>query len=197
MPRINRLREKRKELLPVVARAFTELGYRRATTAQIAQRCGVQENILYRLWADKKAMYIAAIDYVYELSEQVWLKLLSKDGSNVSTARRLLEFESKHHGEFGHYRIIFNGLVEADDPDVRDALRRMFQRFHRFLEAQIVAHRRGRKRREHPSAALTAWAVIGLGTAVNIGHELGLLQEPDRSRLIRDVGGELLEGDTA
>ena len=56
MPRVSRLAEKRRELLPIVARAFADLGYRRTTTAALAGSCGVQENILYRLWPDKKAM---------------------------------------------------------------------------------------------------------------------------------------------
>ena len=46
MPRPNQTLEKRRELLPVIARAFAELGYRRATTAELARRCGVRENIL-------------------------------------------------------------------------------------------------------------------------------------------------------
>ena len=51
MPRPSKADERRRELLPLVAEAFSELGYRRATTAELAARCGVQENILYRLMA--------------------------------------------------------------------------------------------------------------------------------------------------
>ena len=49
MARPSQSPEKIKELLPVVARAFAELGYRRTTTADLARRCGVRENVLYRL----------------------------------------------------------------------------------------------------------------------------------------------------
>ena len=72
MPRISQIDEKRKELLPIVAQTFAELGYRRATTAELALRCEVRENILYRIWSDKKAMFIASIDYVYEQAASVW-----------------------------------------------------------------------------------------------------------------------------
>lgn len=193
MPRPSQLREKRQALLPIVARAFTELGYRRATTSQLARRCGVRENILYRLWPDKKAMFLAAIDFVYEFSERVWLDLLRDDAAPASAARRLLEFESQHHGEFGHYRIIFIGLAECDDADIRDALRRVFRRFHRFLEAQLVAQQRAAPAKRRRSSAMTAWAVIGLGTVANIGRELGLLDDRDRARLISELGAEFLE----
>ena len=49
MPRPDRSPDRRRELAPVLARAFAELGYRRATTAELAERCGVQEKALYRL----------------------------------------------------------------------------------------------------------------------------------------------------
>ena len=42
MPRPNQTAQRRKQLLPVIARAFAELGYRRATTAELAQRCKVR-----------------------------------------------------------------------------------------------------------------------------------------------------------
>jgi AcrR family transcriptional regulator len=190
MPRPSQLNEQRTSLLPVVARAFTELGYRRATTAQLAERCGVQENILYRLWPDKKAMFLAAIDYVYDLSERTWLGLLAdrrSDGRGPAT--RLLEYESVHQGEFGHYRILFSGLGEVDDPEIRAALAGVFNRFHRFLHGQIAAQRR---RRGAMPAELAAWALIGLGTVVNIGHELGLLAPAGRKRLLAEVGRTLL-----
>ena len=197
MARQSLAREKRTELLPIIARAFTELGYRRTTTAELAKRCKVRENILYRLWSDKKAMFLAAIEYVYEFSEQTWVQLLQGGGDGRSSARRLLEFEAKHQGEFGQYRIIFTGLGETDDPEIADALRAMFTRFHRFLLAQILAHRQRDRRRATLQAELVAWAVIGLGTVSNIGRELGLLDDADRRRLIGEIGRALLEGKTA
>lgn len=194
MPRPSRINEKRREVIPVLADAFTELGYRRATTQALAKRCGLQENILYRLWPSKKAMFVAAIDYVYEFSEKTWLKLLESAPADGNSARRMLEYEASHHGEFGHYRIIFTGLAETDDPEICDALRSMFTRFHRFLLAQIAAHRGVRKMKSPVPADLAAWAIIGLGTASNIGRELGALSEAERKQLIGKVGRLLLEG---
>ena len=61
MPRSDQTDEKREKLLPIVARTFAECGYRRATTAKLAQRCKVRENILHRLWPDKKTMFLASM----------------------------------------------------------------------------------------------------------------------------------------
>src|SRR5262245_59532483 len=118
MARPNRSAQRRAELLPEIALVFAELGYRRTTTAELAARCRTQEVVLYRLWPDKRAMFIAVIDYVYESSRVAWEQLLAASDER-SAAERLLEYEATHHGETGLYRIVFAGLSEADDPQVK------------------------------------------------------------------------------
>jgi AcrR family transcriptional regulator len=194
MARPNQTTQRRRELLPVVARTFAELGYRRTTTAELARRCRVRQNILYRLWPDKRGMFIAAIGYVYELSAQIWKDLLSRRQPDATPAERLLEYEAQHHGEFGLYRIVFAGLSETDDPQIRDALRRMYDRFHRFICRQIADHRDRLPERARPAAELSAWAVIGLGTVANVVRELDLLTDRRRRRLIVSAGRLLLTG---
>lgn len=179
----------RDRLLPVVAGAFAELGYRRATTAELARRCGVRENVLYRVWPTKKAMFLAAIAYVSDSSLEIWLKLLARPGRKPG-AQRVLEYESVHHGEFGLYRIVFAGLGETDDPDIRHALRQMYLRFHGFILEQLQGAGRGRD-----AADLAAWAMVGIGTISNISRELGLMGDRMREGLFRTIGTSLLDGE--
>lgn len=194
MPRPSQIDDKRRELLPVLAATFAELGYRRTTTAELARRCEVQENILYRIWPDKKKMFVAAIAFVFEKSREIWEKLLNGDNDGHSTAERLLDYESKHHGEFGYYRILFAGWSETDDPEVRQALADMYTRYHRLIKQQIAAHRQRQGGAETPSPELAAWAVLGLATMANMGRELGTFSDRARGRLLSEVGGFLLEG---
>lgn len=186
--------DKRRELLPTVASTFAELGYRRTTTAELARRCGVRENVLYRVWPDKKAMFIAAIGHVYDVSAMVWGKLLAESDDPQSAAERLLRYESTHHGEFGYYRIVFAGLSEADDPEIRAALAEMYTRYQRFITERIKQHRDGRYESAAVPASLAAWAVIGLGTVASIARELQLGSDTQRHKLFQTVGGALLDG---
>ena len=194
MPRPSQIDEKRRKLLPIVARAFAELGYRRATTAELARRCKVRENILYRLWPDKKAMFIASIDHVYEQAASTWRKLLGETDDNAGVAVHLLKHEAEHYGESGLHRIILAGLSQTDEPEIRDALRTMYGRFHRFIRSQIVAHRNGAKSSTLPDETVCAWAIVGLGNMANISSELGLLTDRGRKRLFSEAGRLLLEG---
>ncbi len=194
MPRPSQTHEKRKKLLPIVARAFAELGYRRATTAELARRCKVRENILYRLWPDKKWMFIASIDYIYEQAAGAWREVLSKTGDPSSAAVRILKHEVEHYGESGLHRIIFAGLSETDEPEIREALRKMYGRFHRFVRGQIAAHRDGGQTNGLPDATVSAWAIVGLGSVADIGRELGLLSGRGRKRMLGEAGRLLLDG---
>src|SRR5262245_11127042 len=194
MPRPDRSTERRRELAPVLARSFAELGYRRATTAELAARCGVQEKALYRLWPDKRAMFLAALDQVFSESESVWERLARSVHKGESTAERLLAHEAEHHGEHRLYRIVFAGLSETDDPQIRDALAALYGRFQRLIQAQVESHRKGRKRAADLDPALVAWAVVGLGTVANIGRELELLKARERARLLGEAGARLLGG---
>ncbi len=198
MARPNRSEEKRTQILPKLARAFVTLGYRRAATAELARLCGVREVTLYRLWPDKRSMFIAAIAYVYALSEATWRRLEQPDDGDLrTTAERVLHYESSHHGEFSHYRLVFAGLSESDDPEIRAALGSMFRRFVAFLRERVAEHRAARgvstgDARHREDAERVAWAFIGLGTVSNIARELGLLAGRSRQRLIGAIGERLL-----
>ncbi len=191
MARPDKSAERRADCLPKVARTFAELGYRRTTTAELARRCGVQETVLYRLWPDKKAMFLASIEHVFGHSARVWGELL--EGGDGGAAGRLLEHESSHHGELGLYRIVFAGLSETDDPDVRAALRRMYRSFQRFVRARLAEHVPARKSSARADGELVAWALIGLGTMADIGRELGVLDARARRRLFTELGRLLLD----
>jgi AcrR family transcriptional regulator len=191
MARPSQAKEQRTRLLPILVDAFVELGYRRSTTAELARRCAVRENVLYRLWNDKKAMFIAAIDHVFEISAQAWTTLRETGDPARTAAERILEYEARHQGEFGNFRIVFAGLSEADDPEIRKALRRMYRHFQALIQTEVENHRSARG----GDAELTAWALIGIATTANIGRQLHCLTQAQRGALFGQIGQRLLDQD--
>ena len=192
MPRVSQIEQQREEFLPILAQTFSDLGYRRTTTAELARRCEVRENILYRIWDDKKSMFIAAIDYVYEFSTRVWKVQGTKNDGKFSIMDAL-DYESEHLGEFGYYRILFTGLGEAEDEDIRAALAKVYKSFHAFVKRQIEAHRGDQEASHQLDANLAAWALVGIGTVSTIGRETESIGPRNRRRLLRE-GGEFLAG---
>jgi AcrR family transcriptional regulator len=194
VPRPSQLDQQRKKLLPVVCQVFSELGYRRTTTAELAKRCDVRENILYRLWEDKKSMFMAAIGDIFERRAERWAKLLADNPNPEQTRERLVAYEAKHQGEFGFYRVVFTALSESEDAEIRTALIRMYRGFHQLVKRQIEANRNADNDPPQLSADAAAWALIGLATISNISRELELLRPRQRGQMFADVAEYLIKG---
>jgi AcrR family transcriptional regulator len=193
MPRPNQTDEQRRKLLPIVCQVFSELGYRRTTTAELAERCGVRENILYRLWPDKKAMFLAAIDDIFQQRAEMWARLLSENPNPERVVASLVAYEAKHQGEFGFYRVVFTALAETDDADIRSALKDMYRRFQQLVKRHVEEGRVGEKRSFGLSVDAAAWALIGLATVSNIVRELELLSPRQREQMFAAVAKHLVE----
>jgi len=194
MPRPSQIDEQRKRLLPIVCQVFSELGYHRTTTAELAKRCKVRENILYRLWPDKKAMFLAAIDDIFQRRAETWGQILAERPTTERAAEVMVAYEAKHQGEFGFYRVVFTALVEADDPDIRKAISGMYRRFHQRICKLIETNREGRESPAELSAEATAWAMVGLATVSNIIRELELLRPRQREDMFAQTAKRLIRG---
>ncbi|MCE9529226.1 MAG: TetR/AcrR family transcriptional regulator [Planctomycetales bacterium] len=176
----------------MLAAAFGNLGYRRATTAELASRCDVQENTLYRLWPDKKAMFLAALDFLVLRRMDKWKAEIEKTHTDESHAVRLIELTGKDLGENGLYRIIFAALNETDDPDIKHALQRLYRRYHTRIEEEIVRHRKLSGARKAAEDEDTAWALIALVAFMNIALDLELMNGRKRQQLFSTIAIQLL-----
>ena len=194
MPRPSQIEERRKELLPVVARAFAELGYRRATTATLAERCEVKQAILYRLWPDKKAMFLAAIEFLYGRRMSEFRKAVADSPDDVPAMESALDHVAEQLGKDDLYRIIFAGLAENDDPDIQNALKKMYRDYQAYIEEFISRHRADSSPSGVPNDTNSAWAIIGLVTVSNVLKQLNLLPLKRRKEMFRDLAKHLVNG---
>jgi AcrR family transcriptional regulator len=192
MPRASQADERRRSLLPLLADAFRDLGYRRATTAELASRCDVQENILYRLWPDKKAMFLASLDFLVQRRMEKWKAVIDKAGSDKSQAVRLIELTGRDLGENGLYRIIFAALNETDDPEIKHALQRLYRQYHERIKVEIARHRTLCGASGIAADEDIAWALIALVAFMNIALDLGLMNGRKGQELFSTLALQLL-----
>jgi len=190
--RFDRSDDRRAELLPLIADVFKESGFRRATTKELAERCGLRENQLYRLWPDKKAMFLAAIEFVYAATAASWQRVMLDESLGRTAAERIFNHEVKHRGDHALYRITFAGLNEADDPEVRKALAGMYQRFVGTIAGVVEEHRQALGVDSGIDPNQAAWGLIGIGTISDITRALSLLSLGERSAMLSAIGAPLL-----
>ncbi len=189
--------DRRERLSPVVARIYAEKGYDRTTTAEIARRCELQPNELFRLWPDKRTMFAESIRTVFDLTISAWSRVLKESpaDSSATAAERLLTWQAADHGHEGFYTVVFSALLNADDPKIRREIKSLYKGFHRVISDLVVDHESASdcsSRSEGLTPSVIAWAVIGIGMIADAQRSLGLASKSARSQTITSVGSVLL-----
>ncbi len=172
------------------------MGYRRSTTADLAKCCGVQENILYRLWADKKAMFLAAIDYLFQFRLEQVHRVLKELPDDRDPLDALIEDVASNLGKVGLYRIIHAALGELHDAEIRATLAKMYEHY-RGLVMKLLAERSDGRRPPGPVTDRdAAWGVMSLVTMMNLASELDLVGPRQRKQTATSVVQVLSRLDT-
>jgi AcrR family transcriptional regulator len=171
--------ERRRHLVETAIGLFTEGSYRGTTTAEIARAAGVSEPILYRHFASKRDLYLAALEHVWEKTRVAWERKLDE----APDACAAVEAIGKGHVSVRTPRLQLAGLwVQAlseasEDPELRRHLRRHMREVHDFV-ADLI--RRGQAQgviaRER-DADSEAWIMLAGGILGMVGRRVGLLDE--------------------
>ena len=171
--------DRRKHLVETAIRLFTEGSYHGTTTAEIARAAGVSEPILYRHFASKRDLYLAALEHVWARTRETWERTLEES----SDACAAVEAIGKGHVSVRSPKLQLaelwvQALSEAsEDPDLRRHLRRHMREVHDFVAGLI---RRGQEEGAIASerdADSEAWIMLAGGILGMVGRRVGLLDE--------------------
>jgi AcrR family transcriptional regulator len=171
--------DRRKHLIETAIRLFTEGSYHGTTTAEIARAAGVSEPILYRHFASKRDLYLAALEHVWAKTREEWERKLDQAPDTCAA----IEAIGKGHAslrspKFQLTELWVQALSEAsEDPVLRRHLRKHMREVHDFV-ADLV--RRGQN--EGALAAdrdpdAEAWIMLAGGILGMVGRRVGLLDE--------------------
>lgn len=177
--------ERRLHLIETAIRLFTDGSYRGTTTAEIARAAGVSEPILYRHFASKRALYLAALEHVWAKTREGWERNLDQ----ASDACAAIEAIGKGHVSVRSPKLQLaelwvQALSEASaDPELRRHLRRHMREVHDFVaglirrgqeEGAIVAER---------DADSEAWIMLAGGILGMVGRRVGLLDDTELAEI--------------
>jgi AcrR family transcriptional regulator len=173
--------ERRLALVETAIRVFSDGSYRGTTTAEIARAAGVSEPILYRHFASKRDLYLAALEHVWDKARTQWEQVLA----STENVREAFESMGRDHVtirdcKFQLAELWVQALSEAnEDPELRRELRRHMREVHDFL-ADVI--RRGQDEgvlnpARNPDAE--AWTFLAGGVLGMVGRRIGLLSEDE------------------
>jgi AcrR family transcriptional regulator len=173
--------DRRRHLVETAIRLFTEGTYHGTTTAEIARAAGVSEPILYRHFASKRDLYLAALEHVWAKTRESWERALDE----APDACAAVEAISKGHVSVRSPKLQLaelwvQALSEAsEDPDLKRHLRGHMREVHDFV-ADLV--RRGQEQgaiaaERDPDAE--AWIMLAGGILGMVGRRVGLLDDAE------------------
>ena len=171
--------ERRQALIETAIRVFSDGSYRGTTTAEIARAAGVSEPILYRHFASKRELYLAALDHVWGTMRAAWEAALA-DSANVREAFEAIgrSHVSVHDCKFQMAELWVQAVGEAaEDPELKKHLRRHMREVHDFI-ADLL--RRGQDEgvlNADRDADAEAWSFLAGGVLGMVGRRIGLLDE--------------------
>lgn len=185
MPRAKKLpAQHRKRLIIESARdVFAEQSYAKVGTADLAKAAGLSEPALYRYFSGKKELFLATLRSTGPRLLEVWQEIASDIEDPLDTLWAVgVHYYDHLQSHAGNMKIQFQAVSEADDPEIREALRENFGAFVRFVaETLDEGKRRGIVRRDVDSELL-AWQFLGIGFTLDLVHMLGFGSILDRGK---------------
>ena len=173
--------ERREALIETAIRVFSDGSYRGTTTAEIARAAGISEPILYRHFASKRELYLAALDHVWGKARASWEEVLESSANVAEAFERMGRGHvAVHECKFQMAELWVQALGEAaEDPELRKHLRRHMREVHDFM-ADVI--RRGQAEgvlHAERDADAEAWTFIAGGVLGMVGRRIGLLDEQE------------------
>jgi AcrR family transcriptional regulator len=187
--------DRRLHLVETALRLFTDGSYHGTTTAEIARAAGVSEPILYRHFASKRDLYLAALEHVWARTRERWERALDE----ASDACAAIEAIGKGHVSVRSPKLQLaelwvQALGEAsEDPELKRHLRSHMREVHDFV-ANLV--RRGQEQgaiAEERDPDSEAWIMLAGGILGMVGRRVGLLDDKELAS-IRAARLEWLRG---
>lgn len=187
-PRARRLpAEKRKRLIIESARQiFATQGYARVGTADLARAAGISEPALYRHFAGKKELFLAAIKSTKPKLLNIWEEISVDYEDPIDTLRAIGVYYYDHlESHAANMKLQWRALSEADDPDIREALRENFEAFVSFFADTLEEGKARGAVRADVDSRMVAWNYLGQGMMLDLMHMLGFGDELNSARADR------------
>lgn len=160
---------RREQLLDCAADLFAEMGYARATTAQLAKAAGVTEPIIYRHFDSKRDLFAALIERAGRETIELWEQDLADAKDPAERLRRLLA-DNPMVREKGRsaYRVILQAITEVGDAVIHAALRNHIKGLHAFLVEEIAQAQEEHIVAGRFSAEIISWVLIDVALGYGV-----------------------------
>jgi len=186
--------QRRREILESAVSVFAERGFAGTGTADIAAAAGIGEPTIYRYFANKQELYLAALRLSGDQVMENWERIAAE---NEDPLNALLILGQWYHQTLRErpeiLKLRFRSITEGHDPEVALRARGIYRELMRFIEGLFEdARAQGRLSPDTDTKTMT-WLFMGVGSLLDMTHLLGLQDELGPRELV-NIGRVILEG---
>jgi len=177
--------DRRRHLVETATRLFTEGSYHGTTTAEIARAAGVSEPILYRHFASKRELYLAALEDVWAKTRESWERALEVSPDACAA----IEAIGKGHVSVRSPKLQLaelwvQALSEAsEDPELKRHLRGHMREVHDFVAGLVRSGQEQGAIAAERDPDAEAWIMLAGGILGMVGRRVGLLDDAELSAI--------------
>jgi AcrR family transcriptional regulator len=180
--------ERRDDIVEAALAVFATTSYAGATTAGIAREADVSEPILYRHFVSKRALYIACLDASWQRLQAAWSAALDAaagpDEWLAATSGATIALVDR--GSVIPPTLWIQAFSEAvDEPEIRDAVRRVVAEVHEVVQATLESLQRAGVVHADRDAAAEAWIMVAGMLLQTFAARVGDIIGPDVRARIR------------
>lgn len=146
----------------------------------------MSEPALYRYFSGKKELFLETLRSTGPKLLDLWQDIASDVDDPLETLWSIgVSYYDHVQSHSGSMKLQFKALSEADDPEIREALREAFGAFVTFISETIEEGKlRGIVQRDVDSR-LFAWQFLSIGLTLDLIHLLGFKSDIDRNGVER------------
>lgn len=175
--------KRKRQIIESARGVFASQSYARVGTADLAKAAGISEPALYRYFSGKKELFVATIRATGPRLLRVWEEISVDYEDPIETLWAIGVYYYDHlESHATNMKLQFRALSEADDPDIKAALRDNFEAFVDFVADTLEEGKARGIVRAEVNTRLVAWQFLGIGMTLDMMHMLGLKDEMDRAR---------------
>jgi len=164
-------RERREEVLDAAVMEFSEKGLHGASTEAIAERAGISQPYVFKLFGTKKDLFLAAVERVCDRIVEAWEDSVVGDPADPLRAMGEAFVGLTFHRE--ELLLVLQACAASKDPDVLALMRTRMERMYDY-----VGHVTG-----EPDERVQAFFAKGMLLTVGAGLALPeMAQESDWAR---------------
>ncbi len=166
---------RREEILDAAVRVFAHASFRAAGTADIARAAGIAEPTIYRHFGSKRELYLAALERCCAIVRDEFRRIAERTEVAAEAMHAMgAWYDETIAADPDYLRLRMRAVAEAEDDEVREALRRGYMEIVAII-AEVI--RRGQEQGAVPrtiSDEGAAWLFCGVGQVMDLFNLVGM-----------------------